>query len=390
MAQADVSKIPLCRAALGDDEEQAMLEALRSGWLAHGPFNTRFEDGFRDLLGVRHALSMNSCTSALFLAIRAHEIRGEVILPSFSFVASANAVVSAGAVPCFADIDPRTGNLDPKRVEAKISAKTEALMVVHWAGQPADMTQLSALAKKHSLLLIEDSAETLGATWDGKQAGSFGVGCFSFFPTKNITCGEGGMLTTNDDEFAARCRAYVGHGIAKDTHLRARSERPWYRDASYIGYNFRLSNVLAAIGAKQLEKLDQFNGSRRRIAAQYSDALGGLASSGAIELPFLDSRATHSYQMFTIKLSESSHRDPLVRHLNGRGVGASVHFDPPIHVQKAYRDYLADRPPYLASDLEQTKLFAASVVTLPIFPDMSEAQVARVADEIAGYFEGAR
>ena len=241
-------KIPLCIPYVGQEELDAVREVLESGWYAVGPKNKEFEDQFRELIGVKHAISMNSCTSCLQLAIECNNITGEVILPSFTFVASANSIITAGAVPVFVDIDPDTYCIDPDKIEEAITEKTEAIMPVHWGGQAADMTRIMKIAQKYNLKIIEDSAETLSGTHKGKQVGSYGVGCFSFFPTKNVTTGEGGMLTTDDDELAEHVRTMIGHGISKSTFQREKEIRPWFRSAKRVGYNFLLSNILAAIG----------------------------------------------------------------------------------------------------------------------------------------------
>ena len=364
--------VPLCLPDIGEAERQAVLEVLGSGWLAHGPYNKRFEADFAARLGVRHAVTMNSCTAALHLAVAASGIDGEVIVPSFTFVASANAVVTAGATPVFADIDPRTFTLDPASVARAITPRTRALMVVHYAGQMADMTALAALAAEHKLLLIEDSAETIGGTWEGKPTGAFGVGCFSFFPTKNITTGEGGMLTTDDDALAARVRALVGHGITSTTYEREEKELPWFRSATYAGYNFRMSNILAAVGYHQLRRLDAMNAARRRLAAVYDRELSAIPG---LTVPYVDPRAHHVYQMYVVLLEKAERRNALVKSLNERGIGASVHFFPPAHEQICYRG----RGPFR---LPVTEDVSRRCVTLPIFPTMTDAQQSLVIDAL--------
>jgi len=358
-------KIPLCIPTITDLELKYIREALLSGWLAHGPFNYRFEEAFAKLIGVEHAISLNSCTSALFLALVAQDIRGEVILPSFTFVASANAVVTAGAMPVFVDINYDTCNISPEAIEAAITSRTEAIMVVHFAGQPCQMDKIVDIAARHGLALIEDAAETLGATYEGKQAGSFGIGCFSFFPTKNITTGEGGMFTTNDAALANRVRTLASHGISKTTFERTRSRIPWQRSAIEPGYNFRMSNVLAAIGLAQVTRLEEMNARRQALAGQYHQRLGSV---DVIDLPGVHEKATHVYQMYTIKLKELS-RDNFVLSLRERGIGASVHFDPPAHRNEWYRTM---KHPW---NLEVTERVARSIVTLPIYPQMKESEV---------------
>ena len=354
--------IPLCIPNIDDNEIRRVAEVLRSGWLTHGPQNEVFEDRFAQYIGVKRAVSLNSCTSALYLAILAQGVTGEIIVPSFTFVASANAIVNAGATPVFADIDYDTCNLDPLKIEDKITNRTEAIMPVHYAGQPCQMDKIMAIAKKRRLVIIEDSAETIGGRFAGRRTGSFGVGCFSFFPTKNLTTGEGGMITTNDEKLADRIRAYTAHGISKTT-LKQEKESWRMRAAVLPGYNFRMSNLLAAIGIEQLKKLDEMNESRREHA-QYLNQR--LSSIDEIDLPVETENCWHVYQMYTIKLKEFN-RTEFIHHLRERGVTASVHFDPPVHLQPYYQREYGCR----MGELPITEKVAASIVTLPMYPQLT-------------------
>jgi perosamine synthetase len=315
---------------------------------------------------------MNSCTSALIAALAALDIDGEVIIPSMTWVSTANAVRIVGATPVFADVNIETRNVTAETIAAKITPRTKAVMVVHFGGQPCEMTDIVELCKSRKLYLIEDSAETLGATWDGKQAGSFGIGCFSFFPTKNITTGEGGMLTTNDPVVARKIKTYIAHGVSTTTFERERSERPWIRAAEMVGYNFRLSNILAAIGFHQMAKLDQMNAQRIQIAEIYNKAI--LESGLPIKPPFVSMGATHVYQMYTIQVPQLM-RNSVVNLLKKDGVGASVHFDPPVHLQKPYLDDSN-------VDLPNTEILANTLITLPIYPNMPISEVDFVIEKL--------
>lgn len=371
-----MEKIPLCRAWIGEEEKASVLNVLESGWLTHGPKTTEFETRFAEYHGVRHAIAMNSCTSALFLAIAANGITGEVLLPSFTFVASANAILTAGATPVFVEVDPRDRNLDPDRLAHHLTPATQAIMVVHYGGQCADMARISAFARQHGLLLIEDSAETIGGTFDGQLSGSWGIGCYSFFPTKNITTGEGGMFTTNDDAMADKVRALIGHGIVKTTYERSQQgHNVWERAATHAGYNFRLSNLLSAIGVEQLKRLDTMNDLRRERSFQLMEALKEVEEVGLPhELPL----RRHVFQMFTITVQRGD-RNLLVNTLRERGIEASVHFDPPVHRHPAY----AGCP---HGDLSMTEWLSGHIVTLPMFPQMTRNEVNRVADAIKEFF----
>ena len=370
--------VPLCRASLGAEELELVAEVLRSGWLAHGPMNKRFEELFAAFLGVRHAVTMNSCTSALELAVKGLGLGGEVILPSFTFVASANALVTTGCTPVFVDVDHATRNVTAQAIEAAITPRTEAVLVVHYAGLSCDMDAIAEVAGRHGLAIIEDSAETIGGTCRGRVAGSLGVGCFSFFPTKNITTGEGGMLTTNDDALAARVRALCAHGISKDTLDRQAQARPWRRDASLAGHNYRLSNILAALGVAQMGKVGRLNASRRALAALYAAQL----ADAPLGLPVEPEGFEHVYQMYTVTVP-GARRDEVLTARRGNGVEASVHFDPPVHLHAYYREHFP-----AAAPLPVTEDLAASIMTLPMFPDMTPEQVetvcARLREALAG------
>ncbi len=381
MQEASLSdKIPLCVPSIGAEEHEAVRRVLESGWLTHGPHNAEFEELFAKYLGVRHAVCLNSCASALQLAIEAHGITGEVILPSFTFVASANAIVRAGATPIFADVDPTTCNIDPAAVAARIGPRTEAIMPVHFAGQSCDMTRLTEMADRSGLAIIEDSAETIGGLHHGAQAGSFGTSCFSFFPTKNLTTCEGGMLATNDREVAERVRILSGHGIAKTTYEKDQTAKPWYRSAVVAGYNMRMSNVQAAMGVQQISRVDDFNDRRRQHAAVYDEAFASIAE---LSPPVEVDGNHHVYQMYTVQ-TEGIDRDLFLEHLRRDGVGASVHFDPPVHEQQFYADVDPQR------DLPVTEILSKSIVTLPMFPDLTETQRQRVIDSVRSAVEASR
>lgn len=367
-------KIPLCIPYTGQEEKDAVNEVIDSGWYAHGPKNHEFEEGFTNYLGVKHAFSMNSCTSALHLAVEGLGITGEVILPSFTFVASANAIITGGAKPVFADICYDTCNIDPESIESMITPETEAIMPVHYAGQSANMGLIMELAAKHGLRVIEDSAETIGGTYQGKMTGTFDIGCFSFYPTKNLTTGEGGMLTTNDDELAHKVKALLAHGIDKTTYERENREKAWYRSASRIGYNFRMSNILAAIGVEQLKKLPEMNTKRRNIASRLTAALAEIPE---IVAPVERPENKHVYQMYTVRVQEGIDRDQFVTSLNELGIGASIHFFPPVHHMIPYAG-----DEFKRDDLSVTEKVIQEIVTLPMYPQMTEDDLDYMVDGI--------
>jgi len=368
-------KIPLCIPFTGQEEKDAVNEVIDSGWYAHGPKNHEFEEGFAEYLGVDHALSMNSCTSAIHLAVEGLGITGDVILPSFTFVASANAIITGGAKPVFADIKYDTCNIDPDSIERLITPQTEAIMPVHYAGQSADMTRIMEIAQEHKLHVIEDSAETIGGTHQNQLTGTFGVGCFSFYPTKNLTTGEGGMLTTNDERLAQHVKSLLAHGIDKSTYEREDKEKSWYRSASQVGYNFRMSNILAAIGVEQLKKLPEMNRLRRDLASRLTTALSDIKQiTTPVELP----ENKHVYQMYIIRIDSTIDRDDFVRRLNKKGIGASIHFYPPVHHMKPYLDSSQRK-----DDLPITEKVIQEIVTLPMYPQMSPDDLDYMVDSIS-------
>lgn len=361
--------IPLCKAYIDERELKAVKEVLESGWLCHGSKNEEFEKLFADYIGIKHAISMNSCTSALFLSILGQGITGEVILPSFTFVATVNAVINAGAKPVFADIDYNTCNITAEAIEKKITDKTEAIMVVHFGGQSCQMDPIMELSQKNNFIVIEDSAETLGGEYKNKRTGSFATGCFSFFPTKNITTGEGGMFTTNNDNLADRVKSLIGHGISTSTSEREKSAEPWIRCANMAGFNFRMSNILGAIGVQQMNKLNDINVRRRECANILNEQLADIEE---IDLPVEHENCKHVYQMYTIKLN-GVNRNKFVLKLREKGIGASVHFNPPVHMQKYYQNKWNGN-----IKLPVTEKVASSIATLPMYPQLTLPELKKI------------
>jgi len=237
------------------------------------------------------------------------------------------------------------------------------------------MDALTAICEKHGLLLIEDSAENIGGSYDGKMGGSFGVGCYSFFPTKNITTGEGGMLTTNDDEIAEKVRTLIGHGISKTTVDRVSTNKSWYREAVLAGYNFRMSNILAAIGVEQMAKIEAMNG-KRIEASEYLNSL--LSGVQGLHTPVRSEKCVHTYQMYTIKVD--SRRNELVGFLKDNGIEASVHFDPPVHLHEAHKEYVK-------TELPVTELVADTILTLPMFPGITKDELDTIAECIKKFYK---
>lgn len=351
-------KVPLCRPDVGELEIEAVGEILRSGNVSHGRSITAFEENFASKTGVKYAVAMNSWTSAAFLVFQyIREIYGvgEVILPSFSFVASANVVSNAGLIPRFAEIGEGSYEITCDTIEPLINERTRAIMPVNFAGKPVHLSAISNLALNKNIFLVEDSAETIGVqTPDGIKVGSCGVGIFSFYATKNMTTGEGGMVTTNSQSLMKWLRLRMAHGIEKGTSSQSNVTPSWYRNAVTFGHNFRMTNFQAAMGIVQLNKLTEMNKKRHVIAQTYYEA---LKNTHNLWLKPILKTENHSYQMFVVQTLPTM-RDKLVHLLNQNGVGASVHFDPPIHLQTAYASRNFKLP--------RTELTSKSSISLPI------------------------
>jgi perosamine synthetase len=352
-------KIQLCRPSISKKDMQVVNKSLKSGWLTHGPENLKFEKNFNKLLNSNYAISMNSCTSALECAIKCLKKKGEIIVPSFTWVSSANAIINTGCKPVFVDIDLNSRNIDPNKLEKNISRSTIAIMVVHFSGLPCDMDPILRISRKYNIPVIEDSAETLGAKYKGNFTGTFGLGCFSFFPTKNITTTEGGMLTLKKKSMYENAKKLIAHGIKKERKYF------WQRESSLAGHNYRLPNHLAALGASQLKKLKKFNYERNKIAKIYNQNLAKY--SDFITVQKIPKNCTHSYQMYTIRVIKKL-RNSFIFYLKSREIEASAHFDPPLHKQKLFKKYKKD-------NLNNTEILSSEIVTLPMFPGLTKKEI---------------
>lgn len=342
---------------IGDAEISAVVNVLQSGQLAQGNVVEEFENRFAELSGVQHAIATTSGTTALHLALLAHGIGpgDEVITSPFSFIASANAALHVGARPVFADIDPDTFNIDPDDVERRITPRTKAILPVHLFGNPADLDRLLAIARRHDLLLIEDACQAHGATWHSQPVGSLGTGCFSFGMTKNVTSGEGGIITTNDAEYAERARLLRSHGMPR-------------ADAyEILGYNFRLSNIHAAIGLEQLARMDAWIRERQANAYILSDLLDGVGIEFQAVLP----GAMHVYHQFTVRIPER--RDEIAARLRERGIDCKVFYPIPIHQQVLYRKL------GYTEHLPEAERAAREALSLPIHPSLERHELATIA-----------
>ncbi|MCG7848931.1 MAG: DegT/DnrJ/EryC1/StrS aminotransferase family protein [ANME-2 cluster archaeon] len=346
--------IPIARPIIDEEEIDAVTDVMRSGVIAEGTKVFDFEKAFSGYIGVNHAVAVNSGTSALQIALQAAGIgKGdEVVTSSFSFIATANSILYNGAKPVFADISLDTFNIDPDDILNHITPLTKALLPVHLYGHPAEMKAIMDIAQDKDLIVIEDACQAHGTAYHGKSAGSFGTGTFSFYPTKNMTTGEGGMITTDDKDIDATARMIRSHGSKQRYHH------------EMLGYNFRMTDISAAIGLVQLGRLDEFN--RKRMEnARYLSA--GLRSLEGIEVPQIRNGCTHVFHQYTIRVTNNCRleRDHLVELLGNKGIGTGIYYPVPIHKQPLYK-----KSGYIDS-LKNTETASMQVISLPVHPSVS-------------------
>ena len=352
---------------VGEDEIQEVSKVIKSGMLAHGSVVEEFEREFAKYLGVPYLLTVSNGTIALYVALKALGVgRGdEVIVPDFTFFATASTVVLAGATPVFADIDLETYTLDPASVEKLITDRTKAIIVVHLYGHPASMDEILQIAGEHGLYVVEDCAQSHGAEYRGLKTGGIGdVGAFSFYATKNLTMGEGGAISTRSRDIADFVRLYRNHGQTKRYHH------------EIIGWNFRITNIQAAIGLQQLRKLDRMNSRRREIAKFYRDELSNIDS---LRLPIEKPWAKHVYHQFTVWVEGSGSRDRLAEYLRRHNVQVGIHYPKPLHAQPALCQYSREPCPNAESA-------SAHVLSLPMHPGLRDEEVLTVAGLVKRFF----
>jgi dTDP-4-amino-4,6-dideoxygalactose transaminase len=343
---------------MGEEEKQGVWAAMASGTLAQGPRVREFEEQFAAFIGAGHAVATSSGTTALHLALLGYDIGpgDEVITVAFTFIASANSVLFTGARPVFVDVDERDFTIDAAQVEAAITPRTKAIMPVSLYGQPADMPAVAEIGERHGLAVVEDACQAHGAAVGGRRSGTWGTGTFSFYPTKNMTTGEGGMLTTDDPELEARARLLREHGAQVRYHH------------DVLGYNFRMTDIAAAIGLAQLPKLAAANERRQAIAARYDAELVGVIT------PTVRPGVTHVYHQYTIRVRE---RDAFADRLRELGVGSAVYYPIPVHRQKPFLalGYGTERLPV-------TDRLTAQVLSVPVHPSLTDDEVGTVIDAV--------
>ncbi|WP_276661643.1 UDP-4-amino-4,6-dideoxy-N-acetyl-beta-L-altrosamine transaminase [Syntrophomonas wolfei] len=362
--------IPYGRQNIEQDDIDAVVEVLRSAWITQGPWGEEFEKQVAAYCGVSYAVAFNSGTSALHAAIYAARIGpgDEVITSPITFLATANAAIYTGARPVFVDMDINSYCIDPQLIEAAITPRSRAIVPVDYAGYPVDMSVIKEIARKHNLLIIEDAAHALGAWRQGRAVGQDAdMSILSFHPVKHITTGEGGMVLTNNPELQERLRGFRSHGIVRDASRMMENYGPWYYEMQSLGYNFRLSDIQAALGISQLKKLENFVEERQRIARYYDRAFAGMKQLNIPPQPVAGDR--HAYHLYPLLLSSGIDRRKLFSYLREREIGVQVHYIP-VHLQPYYRKNYAYGP----GDFPVAEDFYRREISLPIFPGLKREE----------------
>ncbi len=356
-----MTNISIAHPLIGAAEKEAVMRVLDSGYLVQGPEVSAFEAEFAAYHDAKHGVATTNGTTALTVALMANGIGAgdEVIIPSFTFVATATSVLGTGARPVFVDVEDATFCIDPNAIEAAITARTKAIMPVHLYGHPADMDPIKAIADKHGLKVIEDAAQAHGSMYKGRYVGAWGAAAFSFYPSKNMTTGEGGIVITDDDALAERMRMVRNHGM----------NTRYYHEL--IGYNFRMTNICGAIGRVQLKNLAEWNAKRIANAAYFSTHLT------SVRPPRVMAECRHVFHQYTVLAPEGADRDAMVKQLNDQGIGVRVYYPLPIHKQPVFQEL-----GYGDLALPVTDALTERVFSLPVHPMLSDADLARIVDAV--------
>lgn len=371
--------IPYGKQWIEEDDIEAVVEILKGDYLTTGPKIREFEEKLAQYTGAKYAVAVSNGTAALHAACFAAGIKegDEVITTPITFAASANCVLYMGAKPVFADIDPKTYNIDPEDIKAKITSKTKAIIPVHFTGQPCDMDEILKIAQEYDLVVIDDGAHALGSEYKGKKIGSMAdMTTFSFHPVKHITTGEGGAITTNNESFYKKLLTFRTHGITRDEQELLGPKDPWYYEQHFLGYNYRITDIQAALGISQLNKSDKFLSLRKQYVRQYNEAFSEL---DAVDIPFQADFADSSWHLYIIRLRLENidcNRKQIFEELQSRNIGVNVHYIPvyyhPYYSQLGYKKGLCPN----AEDLYER------IITLPLFPKMEEEDVQYVISSV--------
>lgn len=361
-------QIPLARPSIGAEEIKEVTNVLKSERLSLGPYLKKFEENFAKFAGSKYAVAVSSGTTGLHLAVKCAEIGpgDEVITTPFSFIASANSITFEGGKPVFVDIDEKTCNIDPEMIESAITAETKAILPVHIFGQSCNMDVIMEIARDNNLKVIEDACESIGATYNGKKVGTFGEsGVFAFYPNKQMTTGEGGMIVTDSEDIYRLCKSYSNQG---------RSEKEAWLEHARMGYNYRIDEMSAALGYVQLKKLPQFIKQRQKNAETYNKKLGKV--SGVIT-PYTAPENTHTWFVYTIRFEEDIDRNFVLNYLNKNGVSSKPYF-PSIHLEPAYKEKYG----FKEGDFPVTEAVSKSILALPFFIQLTDSQISYVVEKV--------
>lgn len=377
--------LPYALPLIEEDDIAGVVDSLKSGWIAKGPKTMEFEQRFAEYVGAKYAVALNSCTAALHLSLVAAGLGegDEVLTTPMTFASSANVVIHTGAKPVFVDIDPVTMNIDPKKIREKISPRTKAIIPVHMAGHPCEMDEIMAIAREHNLFVLEDAAHAVYTQYRGKMIGSIGnATAFSFYATKNLVTGEGGMVTTNDEALYDKIRVMSTHGMSRNAWDRYAETGSWYYEILSPGYKDNMSDIMAGLGLSQLGKLERMQGIRQEYADYYNAEFGKLPE---LEVPVELDYARHAWHLYIIKLNLdklSIDRGKFIEELKGENIGTSVHFIP-LHLHPYYRDTYGYKP----GDYPVAEGVFERIISLPLYPKMSRQDANDVVDAVRRIIE---
>lgn len=380
--------LPYSLPLIGKEEIQEVTETLESGWLSKGPKVQQFEKEFAAFVGAKHAVAVNSCTAALFLALKAKGIGpgDEVITSPLTFSSTANTIIHTGATPVFADIDENTLNIDPVKLEAAVTPRTKAVVPVHFGGQACDMDAILAIAQNHGLFVLEDAAHAVYTTYKQRMIGSIGdATAFSFYATKNLATGEGGMLTTDDEELADKIRVLSLHGMSKAAWNRYSSNGSWYYEVESPGYKMNMFDLQAALGLHQLKRLDDMQKRREEIAGRYQTAFQQIPG---LITPFVHDDGRHAWHLYVLQVDEKKAgvtRSEMITALKDKyNIGTSVHFIP-VHIHPYYQKQFG----YKEADFPNAMNYYKRTLSLPLYPSMSDDDVDDVIEAVRDIVKGA-
>lgn len=359
--------IPYGRQTIEEDDIQAVVDVLRSDYLTTGPKIAEFEKMVADYVGAKYAVAISNGTSALHAACFAAGIQpgDEVITTPLTFAASSNCVLYCGGTPVFADVDPKTYNIDPEDIRRKITDKTKAIIAVHLAGQPCDMDEIHKIAKEHDLIVIEDGAHALGSVYKGKKVGTLSdMTTFSFHPVKPITTGEGGMIVTDNEEFYKKMVLFRGHGITRDENLMTRNDGPWFYQQLDLGYNYRITDIQCALGCSQMKKLDRFLARRKEIVARYNEA---FADCENIVTPYQLPETESGWHLYIVQVKNCDRRE-IFEALREHGIAVNVHYIP-VYLHPYYQEH-----GYKDVHCRNAEEVYSHIISLPLYPTLTEEQ----------------